>query len=545
MDFEIYQGKSTPLAETSLGLGPNTVLRLVRTLPEKFSIFFDRHFTTIPLLDEVLKKGIDGTGTIMANRVRSVRFRSDSEMKQGDIDELTRNDEKVAIVKWKDSRTVLLASTCAGATNVEPVKRWPAIPRAILGGGEKRHRQGQGATSTSHHFLVTMVNKLLILSKLLRANYRFPGSYLQMPRKKFLTLEEAVEMFLTDDSAQVADIVLLAPPSADDVVTDEEEGDSDIAVVGALPSDVAEVQTDLTCQDLQALQEDYQKVTSELATLKRYPSVNGPRSRKTIADISVETPSGAVSPGGSVVAQSATLLQRFRSSAVPVASAYQPWTEAQMKILAQAEAGLPPGERLVNAALAAVYTTRSLDAIKSLRRQTRYREILAEESARQQIPASEWPSRHEGEVESNSENADYSASNLPSAEDAYDVLSSWGLDDRGLAINLTSSPLTMSDLRALYEFFGIKTRRGKRPGARRGDKCKLQRRPDERSRSFKRRLYAEHQRLYGLGPKVLLEELISSAGFREPVSLEDIHETFDLIFASESPAVPANAVTKT
>lgn len=61
----------------------------------------------------------------------------------------------------------------------------------------------------------------------------------QMPRKKFLTLEEAVEMFLTDDSAQVADIVLLAPPSADDVVTDEEEGDSDIAVVGALPSDVA------------------------------------------------------------------------------------------------------------------------------------------------------------------------------------------------------------------------------------------------------------------------------------------------------------------
>ncbi|KAH7939080.1 hypothetical protein HPB52_005433 [Rhipicephalus sanguineus] len=84
----------------------------------------NRYFTTIPLLDELLKKGIDGTGTIMANRVRSVRFRSDSEMKQGDLVELNRNDEKVAIVKWKDSRTVLLASTCAGTTNVEPVKRW-------------------------------------------------------------------------------------------------------------------------------------------------------------------------------------------------------------------------------------------------------------------------------------------------------------------------------------------------------------------------------------------------------------------------------------
>ncbi|KAL1467124.1 hypothetical protein MTO96_042365, partial [Rhipicephalus appendiculatus] len=82
------------------------------------------YLTTIPLLDELLKKGIDGTGTIMANRVRNVRFRSDSEMKQRDLDELTRKDEKVANVKWKDSRTVLLASTCAGATNVDPVKWW-------------------------------------------------------------------------------------------------------------------------------------------------------------------------------------------------------------------------------------------------------------------------------------------------------------------------------------------------------------------------------------------------------------------------------------
>lgn len=61
----------------------------------------------------------------------------------------------------------------------------------------------------------------------------------QMPRKKFLTLEEAVEMVLSDDSAQAADVVLLPPPNADDILTDEEEGDSDIAVVASLPNDVA------------------------------------------------------------------------------------------------------------------------------------------------------------------------------------------------------------------------------------------------------------------------------------------------------------------
>ncbi|KAH7974074.1 hypothetical protein HPB49_009594 [Dermacentor silvarum] len=84
------------------------------------------------------------------------------------------------------------------------------------------------------------------------------GTERKMPRKKFLTLEEAVEMVLADDSAQVADVVLLPPPSADDVVTDEEEGDSDIAVVGALPSDVAgevEVHTTGTDKCEEALQE--------------------------------------------------------------------------------------------------------------------------------------------------------------------------------------------------------------------------------------------------------------------------------------------------
>ncbi|KAH7969216.1 hypothetical protein HPB52_015926 [Rhipicephalus sanguineus] len=60
-----------------------------------------------------------------------------------------------------------------------------------------------------------------------------------MPRERFLTLEEAVEMVLANDSAEVTDVVLLPPPSADDILTDEEEGDSDIAIVNTLPNDVA------------------------------------------------------------------------------------------------------------------------------------------------------------------------------------------------------------------------------------------------------------------------------------------------------------------
>ncbi|KAH8009210.1 hypothetical protein HPB51_012708 [Rhipicephalus microplus] len=81
IDFEVYQGKSTPLAGTALGLGPNVVLRLVETLPKHSSVYFDRYFTTIPLLDALIDKEIDATGTIVTNRVKNIHFQSDTTMK--------------------------------------------------------------------------------------------------------------------------------------------------------------------------------------------------------------------------------------------------------------------------------------------------------------------------------------------------------------------------------------------------------------------------------------------------------------------------------
>ncbi|KAL3234081.1 hypothetical protein MRX96_022829 [Rhipicephalus microplus] len=124
MDFEVYQGKLTPLADTALGLGPNVVLRLVETLPKHSSVYFDRYFTTIPLSDALIDKEIDATGTIMTNRVKNIHFQSDTTMKQGDFQEFRRADGKAAIVKRKDSTSVTIASTCTGASPVESVKRW-------------------------------------------------------------------------------------------------------------------------------------------------------------------------------------------------------------------------------------------------------------------------------------------------------------------------------------------------------------------------------------------------------------------------------------
>ena len=124
MDFEIYQGTCTPLPESELGLGPSIVLRLVDTLPVSSFVYFDRYFTTVKLMERLTELNMEGTGTIMNNRLKNVNFSQDCKLKRGDYEEYCRSDDKVVAVKWKDSKCVTMLSTCSGAEPVSTVKRW-------------------------------------------------------------------------------------------------------------------------------------------------------------------------------------------------------------------------------------------------------------------------------------------------------------------------------------------------------------------------------------------------------------------------------------
>ncbi|XP_049958055.1 piggyBac transposable element-derived protein 2-like [Schistocerca serialis cubense] len=67
LDFEFYQGKSTPLPDFGLGLGPSVILRPAQSLSQGARLYFDRYFTALPLLQHLLELGLEGTGTIMKN----------------------------------------------------------------------------------------------------------------------------------------------------------------------------------------------------------------------------------------------------------------------------------------------------------------------------------------------------------------------------------------------------------------------------------------------------------------------------------------------
>lgn len=124
LDFEIYQGNTTPFEDKTLGLGPSVILHLVKTVPKESFLFFDRYFSTIPLVDKLLSLDIYGTGTIMQNRIKVCTFKPDREMNRGDSQVFVRNDKKMCVTKWMDNKSVTMLSSAFGQEPVSNVQRW-------------------------------------------------------------------------------------------------------------------------------------------------------------------------------------------------------------------------------------------------------------------------------------------------------------------------------------------------------------------------------------------------------------------------------------
>lgn len=99
IDFEIYQGQTTPLPDKTFGLGPGVILRLINTLPKGSSVFFDRYFTTLPLMSKLIELNIHGTGTVQINRLQKFQFVADSKMKRGDFEEVVSENKDMCMLK--------------------------------------------------------------------------------------------------------------------------------------------------------------------------------------------------------------------------------------------------------------------------------------------------------------------------------------------------------------------------------------------------------------------------------------------------------------
>ncbi|GBP81761.1 PiggyBac transposable element-derived protein 3 [Eumeta japonica] len=125
LDFAIYEGVKTMFVESNLGLGPSVILSLAKSIPPGSCVYHDRYFTTVPLIEEMEKLNLHSTGTIMQNRIpdrATIKFKKDSAMRRGECQQFVC--EPTVLVKWKDNKSVLLASNCTGASHTTSVKRW-------------------------------------------------------------------------------------------------------------------------------------------------------------------------------------------------------------------------------------------------------------------------------------------------------------------------------------------------------------------------------------------------------------------------------------
>ena len=117
LDFEIFQGKAAlpGCAEDEkrksgarLGIGGLTVMRLSESLSAGNKLYFDRYLTNVTCIEELMKHGIQATGTVMRRYTPSAAgVPATIDGPRGKHYLSVRSDEKVACVNWMDNKSVL------------------------------------------------------------------------------------------------------------------------------------------------------------------------------------------------------------------------------------------------------------------------------------------------------------------------------------------------------------------------------------------------------------------------------------------------------
>lgn len=142
LDFYIYEGKGSSVDSflvkmpEKLDVGGRMVLKLTETLPIGVSVYTDRYFTSIPLIELLSSRQITLAGTIMTSRIpKNAAFLNDNQLKKsgrGSHDGLVREDGKIILTKWFDSRPVHFASSSSGIEPLGSCTRWSKIENKYI-----------------------------------------------------------------------------------------------------------------------------------------------------------------------------------------------------------------------------------------------------------------------------------------------------------------------------------------------------------------------------------------------------------------------------
>ncbi|KAL3224703.1 hypothetical protein MRX96_049448 [Rhipicephalus microplus] len=127
-DFIIYECKGTA-RDNRFGISADIVIDLVKDFPENrnHKLFFDNWFSSLPLVDELKRKGFLSAGTVRVDRTEKCPLAPDATLKaqrRGSVNFRVDEDSNIGVIKWFDSNSVHLVSSYAGVQPTDLCKWW-------------------------------------------------------------------------------------------------------------------------------------------------------------------------------------------------------------------------------------------------------------------------------------------------------------------------------------------------------------------------------------------------------------------------------------
>lgn len=137
VNFEIYQGKSTPVINPEydeiFGKATAPLISFLDEIPDEkkhfpYHIVTDNLFTSLNLLKHLKERGYSGTGTMRKNRIpKDCSLPTNDQMKKmerGTFLSAIEKKDGIFVGKWMDNSVVTVASNSLGLQPVKQVKRF-------------------------------------------------------------------------------------------------------------------------------------------------------------------------------------------------------------------------------------------------------------------------------------------------------------------------------------------------------------------------------------------------------------------------------------
>ncbi|KAJ0036328.1 hypothetical protein NQD34_005005 [Periophthalmus magnuspinnatus] len=139
LDFVLYQGNTTFRDMGGKGIEEQAVLHLAESVPQETHLFFDRFYTSVNLLDTLMRKGLTGTGTLWNNRVpKECKIIGDKSFKKkgrGTSEMVVRrNPPELAVIKWLDNKPIVMGSSAYGTEPQNTRRRWSKKKKRVCPG---------------------------------------------------------------------------------------------------------------------------------------------------------------------------------------------------------------------------------------------------------------------------------------------------------------------------------------------------------------------------------------------------------------------------